>query len=82
MAEGTRMNQLMETVATLKKAVEKNEAQAAKNYSELQSKLDGIAPELLKTMEGSSSMGECKFELLLEKVSSLAQAVEAIKLPS
>lgn len=82
MAEGTRMNQLMETVAALKKAVEKNEAQAAKNYSELQSKLDGIAPELLKTMEGSSSMDERKFELLLEKVSSLAQAVEAIKLPS
>jgi hypothetical protein len=82
MAEGTRMNQLMETVAALKKTVEKNEAQAAKNYSELQSKLDGIAPELLKTMEGSSSMGERKFEQLLEKVSSLAQAVEVIKLPS
>jgi hypothetical protein len=33
-------------------------------------------------MEGSSSMGERKFEQLMEKFSSLAQAVEAIKLPS
>jgi hypothetical protein len=33
-------------------------------------------------MKGSSSMGERKFEQLMEKFSSLAQAVEAIKLPS
>jgi hypothetical protein len=35
MAEGTRMNQLMETVAALKKTVEKNEAQATKIYTKL-----------------------------------------------
>jgi len=60
----------------------KIEVQATKNYIELQSKLDGIALELLKTMEESSSIGDRKFEQLMEKFSYLAQAVEAIKPPS
>jgi hypothetical protein len=70
MAVDTSMNQLTEYFGALKKTVEKDEAQAKKNYTDLLKKMEGM-----QTNYG----GDKKFEQIMKNFTYLTQATEMIK---